>query len=253
MKRDEPERNGPIRNKPIATQLLERGVETAYMVVEEYMLRGRQAAGRRHAGSNGHTSHTGQERPNMSNDRQDSGYGNGYANTAGPIPAMMMPLMQMMRMWTDGMSQIVPGGSMATEWMNQFMPGAASWAGTPSTTRAISVHISSRSPAEVTVDLDPGAEYAKLSVDPLVVTGDNEAPHLAAIRFECETGHIRVRVTVPNDQPPGSYFGHIHDATGARRGELRVVIDDTRATVANSTSQRKRPAHKRPRPRPKTK
>lgn len=226
LKRDAPSRTGPIRNKPVATQLLERGVETAYMVVEEYMLRGRQAAGRRYqngsanAGSAGSTNGNG--RPDMSNDRQQGGSGNG-----SQMPPLMQPFMQMMRMWTDGMSAFVPGGGMASDWMNQWMPGMTAWTGTPTTTRAISVYISSKHPAEVTVDLEPGAEYAKLTADPLT-SGDSGAPPLAAVRFECETGHVRVRVTVPTDQPGGSYAGHIHDATGARRGEVRVEIEGPR-------------------------
>src|SRR5437879_799582 len=109
-----PERIGPIRNKPVATQLLERGVETAYMVVEEYLLRGRQAAGRRSNSANS-ANGDGHGRPDMSNDKPGNSHPN--SNQWGQLPPMMMPFMQMMRMWTDGMSQLVPGGGMAADWM----------------------------------------------------------------------------------------------------------------------------------------
>jgi len=229
LKRDVPSRTGPERNNNVATQLLERGVETAYMVVEEYMRRGREATGRRYQSSqNGNGNGNG--RPGMNNDRQG---GNAQ------VPPMMMPFMQMMRMWTDGMSAFVPGAGQAADWMNQFVPGASAWMGTPTTTRAISVLVSSQAPTEVTVDLEPGAEYAKLSADPLT-TQDDDAPPLAAIRFECEKGHVRVRVTVPSDQPGGSYFGHIVDATGARRGELRVEIERRPRPAKRATKSRSR-------------
>ena len=236
-----PDRTGPIRNKPVATQLLERGVETAYMVVEEYMRRGRQVAGRRSSSSTSSTSSNsangdGHGRPDMSNDKPGNGYSN--SNQWGQLPPMMMPFMQMMRMWTDGMSQLVPGGGMAADWMNQFMPAGAAWSGTPTATRALSVRVASKHAAEVTVDLEPGAEFAKLTADPLTPKS-GDAPALAAVRFECETGHVRVRVTVPDDQPGGTYSGHIHDATGARRGELRVEIEGARSATTRSRKKSK--------------
>lgn len=223
LKREKLRRTGPIRSRPIATQMLERGVETAYMVVEEYMLRGRQAADRRHAGHDRH------ERPTMNNDRGNSddggGYGDGFRGQSDPFPPGMMPFIQMMRMWADSMSLFMPGGAMMANWMNQFTPGAGAWAGTPTTTRAITVHVSSRDPAEVTVDLESGAEYARLRVEPLTSLDDLDAPPLASVGFECTPGHVRVRVTVPNDQPVGEYLGDIFDATGSRRGELRVLLE----------------------------
>lgn len=257
LRRDEPERTGPIRNRAVppprsagasspvgapgaamgalvdegmrtawrvmdgasrtAQGAVERGVETAYQVIEEYMARGREAAGR-YSQRNGETP--------MSDDRQ---YGNAWpGNSAfngpmGPMSPMVMPWIEMMRMWASTMQSFVPGaGTMGTDWMNQFMPGTfpqSAYRG------PVAVHLSSKAPAEVTVDLAPGADQSALRIDSLSHTTNHQAPPLVGIGIERMNGTLRVRVAVPNDQPAGSYRGAITDTTGARRGELRVDVD----------------------------
>jgi hypothetical protein len=192
---------------------VERGVESAYMVIEEYMLRGRQAAGRfqqRRAGSE-----------QMSDDRS---YGTPPAGPWGPMTPLVGTWMQMMRMWTDSMSPFLPGGSsMATDWMNQFAPGmAGAWGGGGRAKQ--SVVVTSACPTEVALEIDPGAEAMQLRVEPLAPVVAGGGPPLAGVGIDCSAGRVQVRVTVPNDQPAGVYRGAVTDAGGNRRGELRVEL-----------------------------
>ena len=199
---------------------VERGVETAYMVIEEYMLRGQQSAGQHHARKGGE----------MNGDRSyGNGGGAGWSGGGwGAGNPMLAPWMQMMRVWSDAVSQFVPGGAMGAEWMNQFVPGMCPPA--PGAGRAkVSVHIASAQPAEVTVDLQPGAEFMDLTLEPLVHADREAAPSLNAADIVTRQGHIRVRITVPSDQPHGRYSGAIHDSAGVPRGELIVEIEAARA------------------------
>jgi hypothetical protein len=203
---------------------VERGVDTAYMVIEEYMQRGREAAGRRHERGNG--------RADMDANRKNEGpWGGQYP--WGPMTPMVAPWMQMMRMWTDSMAAFLPGGpAMATQWMNQFTPGGAMWPGMAMGPRPhVVVRIDSQQPAEVAVDIDPGAECMGLTANALVAAGADTAPPLAGVSIDWNAGEARVSITVPNDQPAGTYSGTIVDSTGVRRGGVRVKLEaKTKAT-----------------------
>jgi hypothetical protein len=265
LKREAPARRAPIRNKAVPAHdaalsvggivdesvktamraveagnatvrgAVERGVDTAYMVIEEYMLRGRQAAGRNHERRNG--------RHEMNDERQS---GNGPSNGAyagGPWAAMnpmMAPMMQMMRMWTDTMSSFMPGANgIATDWMNQFMPGAAMWGGTASARACVAVQVSSPYPVEVKADFDSGAEYSMLTAEPLKLVGAAEGS--LAVTLKCSPGLVKIGVSVPAGQVGGRYSGAVNDASGVKRGEIVVDIE---AAVAKT-----RPATKRGRKR----
>jgi hypothetical protein len=267
VKRQEPERTGPIRNPAVSASreratnsngaggagfnigaavdeslktarrivetsnatiqgAVERGVETAYMVIEEYMLRGQRAAGRHKDRSNG-------EQP--MNDKPPFGGGPG---PFGPFTPMMAPWVQMMRLWTDTMWAFT-GQTGGADWMNQFMPGMAAWTGGANRC-VVSVQVSSQQPAEVTVDLQPGADNLNLTAAPLIHSEDQDVPPLLGTAISCESGHVRVRVTVPNDQPPGSYAGALQDAAGFKRGELRVEIESAKSAKPARPRARKK-------------
>lgn len=218
---------------------VERGVDTAYMVIEEYMLRGRQAAGRNHERRNG--------RHEMNDERHGGSNSSNGGFGAGPWGAMnpMTAWMQMMRMWTDSMSSLIPGANgFATDWMTQFMPGAAMWGGSPARA-SIAVQVSSSYPVEVRADLDGGAEYSILSAEPLKMRSDEDAT--LAVTLRSTPGLVRIGVTVPNGQPGGRYTGAVHDASGAKRGEITVDIESTatRARPAAKKQARKRSSAKR--------
>lgn len=263
VKRDAPVRGGPIRNRAIPADAprtagsaytmgavvdetvktamraveaadatvrgaVERGVDTAYMVIEEYMLRGRQAAGRNHQRRNG-----GHE---MTEDRQNSGgYGGGAAGPWGAINPLMAPWLQMMRMWTDNMAAFIPGANGATDWMSQFMPGAAAWGAARPT---VSMHVTSPGPVEISASVDAGAEYAMLSVEPLVHSGGRK-DSLSGISAECTPGRIRLIVNVPAGQATGHYTGSIVDSSGTKRGVVQLDVHAKRE-AAKTAPARKR-------------
>ncbi|MEO8333499.1 MAG: hypothetical protein ABI664_00905 [bacterium] len=279
MKRDAPARSGPIRNKAVPAPMaspsgsaagftvggivdesvksamraveaadatvrgaVERGVDTAYMVIEEYMLRGRQAAGRNHERRNG--------RSEMNDERQG---GNSYSNGAyggGPWGAtnpMMAPWMQMMRLWTESMSSLMPGPNpmaTATDFMTQFMPGGAMWGGASAARASVSVQVSSPYPVEVKADIDAGAEYSMLTAEPLTLTGDADVT--LAVTLKCSPGLVRIGVTVPSGQAAGRYTGAVTDANGLRKGEISVDVEAPAArTQPPATKRRKRSTAKR--------
>jgi hypothetical protein len=191
---------------------VERGVETAYTVIEDYMRRGQQAAGRYRDRTQGERA--------MNGDNYSNGYGpNGY----GPMGAMMAPWMQAMRLWAETMSALIPGGAaMGAQWMNAFtspMSGAQAAGG-------VAVRITSKTPAEVSIDLDPRAYCIPLKASPLVhSTTPDTAPALVAVDLQYVDSRCRVSIAVPNDQPAGSYSGAILDTAGLQRGTLRVMLE----------------------------
>ena len=253
LKREAAERSGPIRNKALGSSpeparnsgarytvgtaideginsacrvvevadatvrgAVERGVNTAYTVIEEYMLRGRQSAGQYHARNHGSD--------DMNGERQNGG---GWPPLGG-MGAMnpMEPWLAMMRLWGNTMSAFVPGGAaLGGDWMNQFMPGMCPPGFPPASRMKVSVQLSSKSPAEVTVDLPPCPEHLKLTAEPLVHAGGASAPPLIHTRIDHQLGHVRVSLTIPTDQPAGRYHGAINDSLGVRRGELVVEIE----------------------------
>ncbi len=269
MKRDMPARSGPIRNKAVPTSVsppradaglsvgaivdesvktamraveaadatvrgaVERGVDTAYMVIEEYMLRGRQAAGRNHERRNG--------RHEMNDERQG---GNSYPNSGfagGPWAAMnpmMAPWMQMMRLWTESMSSFMPGANgMATDLMSEFMPGAAMWAGASAARASVSVHVSSPYPVDVKADFDAGAEYSILTAEPLrSMDGDAKL----SVSLTCTPGLVRIAVTVPTGQVRGRYAGAVHDASGVKRGEITIDVESPAAKSGPAATKRRK-------------
>jgi hypothetical protein len=210
---------------------VERGVATAYTVIDEYMIRGQQAARRYQQGN--------PRSDDMSDGRQN---GNGRQFDAwssmpwDQMSAMMAPWMPMMRMWQDSMSAFTQGTPMA-DWMNALNPQAMMAMARGGRVR-IGVQIASDTPASVVVELDPGAERMNLSADALKHATDRDAPSIAATSIECSEGIARVRVTVPTDQPAGSYRGRIVDDAGAVRGNLTVDLEPAESSSTNTRSTR---------------
>lgn len=185
---------------------VERGVDTAYTVIEEYMLRGRQAAGRHHERKNGSS--------DMGDDRNYRR--NGWTN-GGDYPPLLEPWMQIMRIWTDSMSAFMPG---AAGFPNPFAPRSA-----PSGAKAtVSVQVASRQPAEVVVDIDPGYERATLTAEPLLHIERALGARIIDFTVECRDGHVRVHLSAADNQPGGLYEADLRDADGVRRGTVRVDI-----------------------------
>jgi hypothetical protein len=235
LTRETPERSGPVRRagiEPVTPSSLvdqsletarmmagvadatvrgvvERSVDTAYTVIDEYMTRGQNAAGRRSQWTDG--------RNGMSQDPQ-------FSTPWGPSSDLMGPWWQMMRMWTEGMAAFMSGGpGAATAWLNAFVPGATGWAG-PASAPRVEVRVSSKRTTVVTVSLHPGADCLQLTADPPAATGNANSASPFDIAFESLPGLVRVSVTVPGDQPADSYTFTIRDGDHNPRGELRVDI-----------------------------
>jgi hypothetical protein len=145
---------------------------------------------------------------------------------------MIAPWMQMMRLWTDSMSSLMPGANgLAADWMSQFMPGAAMWTGASVPRASIAVQVSSPYPVEVRADFDTGADYSILSAEPLRMTSDEDAT--LAVTLKCSPGLVRISITVPSGQAGGRYTGAVTDASGVKRGEITVDVESM-ATKARS-------------------
>jgi hypothetical protein len=189
---------------------MECGVQTAYTVIDEYMARGREAAGRYHNRPNG--------RGPMNDDRQNYG---GWSTAWGPMSPFLAPWTNAMRMWTDALTTFAPGAGPQQGWSTgapdygaHATPGGAA-PFTGAATPRVSVKVSSRSPAEVTLNVAPFADRMTLVAGPLQKTdGSLGALPLTGVSITCEPGHVRVSVTVITDQPPGRYSGVILNAIG---------------------------------------
>ena len=193
---------------------VECGVKTAYTVIDEYMRRGREAASR-------------QERPNWRSDMKDDrqNFGN-WSTMFGPMGPLMAPWMQMMQAWTTAMSSFVPGAAQQPAWNPYAWGGAAGGPHPPGAAASpmVSVQVSSHCPTEVSLSVAPGADAGTLVADALPVDDGSGAPPLVAVAFTCTPGHVRVSVTVPNDQPAGRYSGAVRDAAGMQVGDLTVDV-----------------------------
>lgn len=202
---------------------VERGVETAYMVIEEYMLRGRQTASGYREQRNG--------RADMNDNRQS--YPN-WSGAGGTIPPFLAPWIQMMRIWLDMMAGFVPGMAPGGDWATSYGSGRSASGTYPK----ISVQVSpSAHNPEVVVCIDPGAEYLRLTVDALRPADGRKADPLTGSTIDCESGTVRVRVAVPAKQPEGRYVGAIRDGAGVQRGQLTVVLNESGAGTRKKGSR----------------
>jgi hypothetical protein len=178
-----------------ARGVVEQGVDTAYAVIDEYMTRGRNAAGR-YGMSRPHTGQSGQ--------------------WSYPSPGM-----QLMRMWADWVSCFVPAGPM-NMWGNVF---AADPCARPGTVK-VEVEVASLKPAKVVVDLHSGADGLQLKAYPVGNPTEKALADLLDLEFSTCPGRVTVRVAVPDDHSTGSYAFVVRDTDQRDQGDLRVHIMD---------------------------
>lgn len=226
VKRPEAAQSGPIRNSMASSMsavdagaagemftaagaavcgVLENGVRTAYAVIDEYMRRGQEAA--RDVFND----------PNrggpMSDDR--GSYGGGF-NSPNPMAAMAEQWMAAMRMWSQMWSAYVPPGWQQAS-MNPF-------AYAPSPSAAVTVKLSSERPAEVSVNLYPGADPMGLICDALRPESTNGAP-IDGVTIARNGAAIQVSVKVAAKQAAGRYRGYVHRKTDQGvAGEVMVTV-----------------------------
>jgi hypothetical protein len=198
---------------------VERGVETAYAVIDEYIRRGQAAAGRHH-----HTNNSGGSMNQPPYSRNS--YGSG-PNPWSQMNPLMAPWMQAMQMWTNSMMAFMPTNAAN----NPMAAWASAWTGAGSAPHPeIAVRASSTQPVEVTVTLDAGADLTRLGADPLTNAENPKAPKIVGTTVESAPGRVRVRITVPDDQPLGHYAGALRDPTGVARGGLCIEVGATTST-----------------------
>jgi hypothetical protein len=208
-KRVPPARTAPLRAGTVC-EALEQGVRTAYAVIDEYMRRGYQAAR--------DTQNTFNTRGYMNDNR--SNFDNRF-NPWGSMPPMGEQWMAAMRAWADAFAAFLPGG-----FPQPWAPPSAGYCAPQASQGplALSVHVSSTQPIEVSPTLNPGCELIALSVDPLQGQGF-AAPPIDKVTITKVAGNVRVSVTVPADQPAGCYRGAIRKTVdGCIAGDLTVTI-----------------------------
>ncbi|MFO0756795.1 MAG: hypothetical protein U0359_09900 [Byssovorax sp.] len=246
MHRGEPERARPIRNTSLAVRssgqgrgdfargVVERGVENAYRVYEEYMRRGREAAD----GMSRLT--TGRRAPRFDGDMRDIAEGAGHYFT------------DMMEMW---LSLLSPAG-----FGRRPQRGERRRARHASDPLDLVLSLRSTRPVEVTLDLHEEDLDGPVHVNPLHPVGEHAhghgrhrhdrdhahdhdhgrdrdrdhghdhdhrhgPDHLRGARLDHEGGRLRLRLTVPDELPAGAYFGVVIDReSGEAAGTLRVVV-----------------------------
>jgi hypothetical protein len=241
QKRTPPDRVGPIRNSrlgfvvPPATapapaaeplepvtevcEALERGVRSAYAVIDEYMRRGRQAA------------RSFQDATNLGGFVMDdksnfggSGFGGsgfGGSNPWGSMPPIAEQWMAAMRAWANAWAQFIPGGippmwNPAAYGMGPNAPTMPAW--------PLTISVTSSRPTEVTATITPGCDAVALTVEPLQAQGI-AAPPIDGVTAVRSAGALKLTVKVKPDQPEGTYRGTVRkSADGCPAGEVIVVI-----------------------------
>lgn len=242
LKRAQPKQSAPVRNPMVAPPspsavpahdstaarnpvaavgtavcgALENGVSTAYALIDEYMRRGQDAARGIFNNSN-RRGYMSDERPGFPGgfNAPPSTNSNPF-NSANPLAMLTEPWMMAMRVWTQAISSLAPGG-WPPAGMNPFL--AQQDAAPPK----VSVKVSSSRPVEVTAHLHPGLGLLGLASEPLRAETSKAAP-IGPAEISREGGVIQISIKV-RDKRPGHYHGYIlKKADGSIAGELTVVL-----------------------------
>ena len=232
--RDNPARIGPVRNfsklysksnsvsgsgpakaaqpdaPPNATSgsPLAGGVELAYSVIEKHIAEGRRAA---------------------------EGFSNQPYTTRAPNDTLQVLVERMLRF----QSEMIPLWIETLATLIKVDPSRNGHAQAPdirprsneeqnSDTMAVSIEVVSRRPVQVSVELRPNSESQSLVALGLSSV-DQGKPVLKDISLVPDevAGRVKVRLRIPENQPPGTYSGVIvNRETGETRGTLSIRIAD---------------------------
>jgi hypothetical protein len=170
------------------------GAGLGYRVIEDYLRQGREAAER---------------------------LGSGFAGSG--LDASFQGLSQ--RMLRDGLLWLE---YVTRAWSVLDVPRAAAPGGdaSPAQGGAVSVRLDARAPAELTLELRPGAAGRRLGVHPLRCP-DPGVPALeeAEVGAGGEGRGARVALRIPDGQAPGLYSAVVYDRTdGSVQGTLSVCV-----------------------------
>lgn len=251
LQRPTPLRQAPQRRPPLGLPdgpglqgFVERGVDTAYTVIDAYLLRGRQAAQRASAAA-----------PEMagllSGQGGLGGLGAGLAagapwgSTASSVAA---PWLQLLRAWADALATLGPlagrvgaglGDALPPGFMAAGGAAPAAFGASPATAAApaaaapmaatgprakVTIELVSHRSAEVAVSLEPGADLAALQADWLTPAAGPAAGAPGSLALYSEPGHVHLRLTLTEPPPPGRHEARLTDPQGQAWGSVVVSI-----------------------------
>lgn len=217
--RGEPERSAPHRSASMVVRpasahaaprrrakgVVEQGVENAYRVYEEYMRRGREAAGEL--------------------GRLGSGRRRGDEDLRGTADQALRYLQDMAGMWLSLVSPAGPGRGRGERRARGREGERARDDEERDGHIDLSVALRSTRPVEVTLDLREESPDAALAVQHLHALGGDGVHRISGVGFDRLDGRLRLHLPVPADIPPGAYFAVVVDKVrGEAVGTLRVVI-----------------------------
>lgn len=238
--RPSPPRQAPLRRPPLgmpssvgsavngaaeagAQGFVERGVDTAYTVIDAYLRRGQQAAQRQQP-----FEAQGAARPFVAPDPLSAwpkGVSAALGQTASSIAG---PWLQLARAWVDGLAALAP--------LAGRMGAAVDPAGTAASRAAagprakVTIEFVSRRLAEVEVSLEPGADLVNLhaawSRDGQPATAPGE------LVFHSAPGHVHVRVAVSDAASTGRHHAAVVDGGGQVWGSAAIKIASPGQPVA---------------------
>lgn len=233
IRRPRPERTEPVRNwstmfggaprpddAPAAgmADVVQRSVDLAYRVVDEYVRQGQRAAQRLSGRGGGPET--------MASDVQDASAH--LTRLASDGMRLWLEMLGVAMASAGGAGLVPPAPPAPAPGATEAAPAAAAPAPTPATGEAtrVRLEITTRQPVDVAVDLRPEAASAELVAHALRAA-DAEAPPLAGATFvrDADGGAVALRLAIPEAQPPGIYNGLVIDARSNRPvGTLSVRI-----------------------------
>jgi len=185
------------------SDVVSRGVELGYRVLEEQLRQGQRVAEQIATQSYGPSA--------ISSDTQEIG------------ERLLRSSADALALWFELVTTAFGRGQP----FRLFGPDPRPAAGTTGLPKSrISVEVASVRPARVTVDLEPGSAGRRLVVRGLRALNAG-APPLTDVAFDADPSAeiVGVRVRVPDDLPPGIYTDVVLDGeTGAPRGTISVRI-----------------------------
>jgi hypothetical protein len=241
VRRKDPERTGPIRHwstlfRPAKTRssnmateqhpdanggarqaddVVSRAVEIGYEVIEEHIRQGKRVA----------ESLT-TARPGQSNGAQNGGGKElieRLLHFYTDLGSLCFELMESI-IRNPGVGELLrpqPNGTQAPPFAARASNGSGA------KTASVATEVSSALPVRVTLSLDEDMpEHCALGIHELHAL-DRSKPPLRDVSFHngSADGRQTLRVSVPNDQPPGTYSGAVIDSsTNEPRGTLSIVV-----------------------------
>jgi hypothetical protein len=187
---------------------LAEGVELAYTVIEKYIAEGRRTA------------------EGLSNQPYATRTPND--NLQVLVERMLRFQAEMLPLWIETLATLVK----VDPAQNGHAPSSDLWPrsnGAPKAeTMAVTIEVVSLRPVQVSVELRPNSEPQSLVALGLSAV-DSEKPILKDISLVPDeiAGRIKLRLRIPESQPPGTYSGVIvNRENGETRGTLSVRIAD---------------------------